>query len=202
VSLGGRGLHADRRAPTADPELRRLKPGVFLYAAPQLADRNFAQTVVLLIEHGPTGSLGLVIDRPSEMPATEVLGESSGLQDLRVYWGGPVQPEALFGLVRTNRPGEGAKKVLDGVYMTASRVELEAAARGNRPEDRVRIYLGYAGWGAGQLDAEVKAGGWLIAPGEPAAVFSTDPEGLWERAYQLLERIEVRLQTEADWNSS
>ena len=192
VLVGGSSLAGDRRAPTADPELRKLKPGVFLYAAPQLEDPNFAQTVVLLIEHGEKGALGLVIDRPSELPVAEVLGESIGLRDLSVYWGGPVQPEAMFGLIRTDRPGEATKRVLDGVYMTGNRVELEAAARGARAEERVRIYLGYAGWGAGQLEAEVRAGGWLLAPGEAAAVFSADPEGLWQRAYQLLERIEVR----------
>jgi len=189
--MGVRGHAADRRAPTADPELRRLKPGVFLFAAPELPDRNFAETVVLLVQHGPEGALGLVIDRPTELPVTEILGEKSGLQDLRVYWGGPVQPEAMFGLIRTNRPGEQTRKVLDDVYMTGNRVELEAAAR-DAGADRVRIYLGYAGWGAGQLEKEIRAGGWLLTPGDAASVFSADPEGVWERAYRLLERIEVR----------
>jgi putative transcriptional regulator len=177
-------------AAEAGPEL--LQPGVFLYAAPDLEDPNFAETVVLLIEHGRDGSLGLVIDRPSDLPLTEVLGKGAGLEGLRVYWGGPVQPEAVLGLIRTDSPGEKMARVLDGVYLTGSRTDLGAAARGKRPEGRVRVYRGYAGWGKGQLQAEIEAGGWLITPANASAIFSTDPEGVWQRARQLRERREVR----------
>lgn len=179
-------------ASAADPDRQELKAGVFLYAAPGLEDPNFAKTVVFLIEHGRDGSLGLVIDRPSEVPVTEVLGKGSGTEGLVVYWGGPVEPETVLGLIRTSSPGETMARVLDGVYLTGSRPDLAAVARGKRAEERVRIYRGYAGWGRGQLEAEREAGGWLIAPANATAIFSTDPEGVWERARQLRKRLEAR----------
>jgi putative transcriptional regulator len=176
----------------ADPDLGRLRPGVFLYAAPKLPDPNFAETVVLLVQHGPEGAMGLVIDRPTDVSAREVLKEAKGLRELPVYWGGPVQPEAVFGLVNTDRPSKKAVRVFEDVYLTGRRQDLEAAARGAKAEDRVRIYLGYSGWGAGQLEGEVRRRGWLIAPGEAALVFSPEPEKLWRRAYRLLDRLEAR----------
>jgi putative transcriptional regulator len=183
---------AGHPASAADSDRQPLKAGVFLYAAPDLPDPNFAETVVLLIEHGRDGSLGLVIDRPSEVPLTEVLGKGAGLEGLRAYWGGPVQPETVLGLIRTDSPGEKMARVLDGVYLTGSRPDLAAAARGKRAEERVRVYRGYAGWGKGQLETEIEAGGWLITHANASAIFSTDPEGVWQRARHLRKQLEVR----------
>jgi putative transcriptional regulator len=174
-----------------DPEVRRLQPGVFLYASPQLRDPNFSQTVVLLVEYGSKGAMGLVIDRPTEVLASELLKDAKALRGLQVYWGGPVQPEAVFGLVTTGQPSKEAVRVIDGLYLTGKQQDLEAAARGGKAEERVRIYLGYAGWGAGQLEGEVMRDGWLVTPGDPAAVFSPEPEKVWRRAYQLLDRLEA-----------
>lgn len=179
------------RAADTDPEVRRLRTGVFLYASPRLRDPNFAQTVVLLIEYGPKGAMGLVIDRPTQVLASEVLKDAKALRGLQVYWGGPVQPEAVFGLVTTPHPSKRAIRVFEGIYLTGKRQDLEAAARGGKADERVRVYLGYTGWGAGQLEGEVMANGWLVTRGEPAAVFSPEPEKLWRRAYQLLDRLEA-----------
>ena len=179
------------RAADTDPEVRRLRTGVFLYASPRLRDPNFAQTVVLLIEYGPKGAMGLVIDRPTQVLASEVLKDAKALRGLQVYWGGPVQPEAVFGLVTTPRPSKRAIRVFEGIYLTGKRQDLEDAARGGKADERVRVYLGYTGWGAGQLEGEVMGNGWLVTRGEPAAVFSPEPEKLWRRAYQLLDRLEA-----------
>ena len=182
---------ASARAADTDPEVRRLRTGVFLYASPKLRDLNFAQTVVLLIEYGPKGAMGLVIDRPTQVLASEVLKDAKALRGLQVYWGGPVQPEAVFGLVNTPHPSKRAIRVFEGIYLTGKRQDLEAAARGGKADERVRVYLGYTGWGAGQLEGEVMSNGWLVTRGEPAAVFSPEPEKLWRRTYQLLDRLEA-----------
>jgi putative transcriptional regulator len=175
-----------------DPEVRRLKPGIFLYASPDLREPRFAQTVVLLVEYGPKGAMGLVINRPTEWKADEALLHAKRLGGLTVYWGGPVQPEAVFGLVRTARPPKGALRVIEDVFMTGKRKDLEAAVRGEDAAARVRVYSGYAGWGAGQLEGEVLRNGWIAAPGEADAVFSKRPEAVWEKVHHLLDRLEAR----------
>jgi putative transcriptional regulator len=178
--------------PRTDPEVRRLKPGVFLYASPDLREPNFAQTVVLLVEYGPKGAMGLVINRPTEWKAAEALKDAKELRKLVVYWGGPVQNDAVFGLVRAARAPKSGSLVLDDVFLTAKRKDLDAAARADEAGTRVRVYAGYAGWGAGQLEGEVLRNGWIVAAGDADAVFSKRPEGVWEKVHHLLDRLEAR----------
>jgi putative transcriptional regulator len=177
-------LIAGAAAPAS--ELGRLRPGVFLYAAPSLGDPNFAETVVLLVKHGPEGAMGLIINRPTEDRAAEAL-PGVRLPELRLYRGGPVQPEAMLALMRGRQP-EKAERVLEGVFMSGRREDLEAAARGGRALERVRLYSGYAGWSAGQLEKEIRLGGWVIGPADAAAIFSPEPTTLWRKVYQLLQR--------------
>ena len=172
--------------------MRRLKPGVLLYASPGLREPNFSETVVLLVEYGPKGAMGLVINRPTEWKASEALKDASALRKVVVHWGGPVQTDAVFGLVRATRPPKRGVRVLDDVFLTGQRKDLEAAVREDEAGTRVRVYAGYAGWGAGQLEGEVLGNGWIVAPGDPDAVFSSRPEGLWEKVHQLLDRLEAR----------
>lgn len=178
-------------AADVDPEIRRLKPGVFLYASPRIRDANFSETVVLLIEYGPKGAMGLVIDRPTPVLASELLKKAEALRGLQVYWGGPVEPGAVFGLVATKRPSKEAVPVFEGVFLTGRRQDLEEAAKGGRADERVRVYVGYSGWGAGQLEAEVMSNGWIVMPGEASAVFSPEPEKIWPKAHHLFERLEA-----------
>ncbi len=172
-------------------DLGRLRPGVFLYAAPSLRDPNFSETVVLLVKHGPEGAMGLIINRPTQDRAAEAL-PGVRLAELRLYRGGPVQPEAILALVR-GKPPQKAERVLDGVFLSGRREDLEAAARDGRALERVRLYSGYAGWSAGQLEKEWKLGGWVIGPADAAAVFSPEPETLWRKVFRLLQRREARL---------
>jgi putative transcriptional regulator len=172
----------------------RLKPGVFLYASPSLTDPNFVESVVLLLEHGAEGSLGLVINHPSRVPLREALkelGELSGL-DLNVYRGGPMQPEAILALVRSPRTLAGSRRVFADVHLSGDMQQVKAVARGADAEGRLRVYSGYAGWSAGQLAAEVRLGAWFVAPADAASVFTSDPSRLWDRVHELVKRIEAR----------
>jgi putative transcriptional regulator len=192
LGLAGAPAPAFRAAAAdTDPEVRRLRPGAFLYAAPRLREPNFSETVVVLIEYGPKGAMGLVIDRPTGTLASEALKDAKALGRVPVYWGGPVQPDAIFGLVRTAHPSKGAVSVFPDVFLTGKRKDLETAAREGKADERVRLYLGYTGWRAGQLEGEVLRNGWLVTPGDPAAVFSPEPEKLWRKAYRLLDRLEA-----------
>ncbi len=186
-----------------DPEVRRLRPGVLLYASPDLREPNFSQTVVLLVEYGPQGAMGLVINRPTEWKASEALKDAGKLRRLVVYWGGPVQPDAVFGLVRAARPPKGGVRVLDGVFLTGRRKDLDTAVQDDEAGARVRVYSGYAGWGAGQLEGEVLRNGWIVASGDADAVFSRRPEEVWDRVHHLLDRLEARtLPVRGMWHHS
>ena len=180
-------------SPDRDPAL--LRPGLFLYAAPGVKDSRFAESVVLLIQHGPEGSMGLVVNRPTDMPLHEALvkvAEARG-SGLRVYWGGPVQPEAILALVRSPSPSPGARTVLADVHLTGDLADVRAALSGEDPAGRLRVFTGCAGWTAGQLPAEVRAGVWVLDQADAGSVFAPDPSTLWLRIHDILKRLEARV---------
>ena len=163
-----------------------------LLAMPQLTDRNFARSVVLLCEHGPKGSVGFVVNRPTEMRAAEAVAldpPPRGDSGLMLWTGGPVDPHRGF-LLLGQEPGEGqSERIAQGFHLTASGEVLRRLLEADPIEvtrERARLLLGYAGWGPGQLDAELAASAWLTAPPEAALVFETPAEEMWERAIRGL----------------
>ena len=168
-----------------------LKRGALLYAMPELPDPNFARTVVLLLEHGSDGSLGVVLNRPTARTVDEALDVTAGTSgiDLHVSWGGPVQPEAVLSLVRTARSGPRARTILGEVHLTPDLDEVKQVLGERGGRLRVRIFSGYAGWGRGQLEAEVRAGNWVPEPADAATVFSTEPSLMWEKVREILRRL-------------
>jgi len=187
---------AGAAGPSPDRDPSRLRPGVFLYAAPGVKDSRFAESVVLLIQHGPEGSMGLVVNRPTDMPLHEALVKVEGARGsgLRVYWGGPVQPEAILALVRSSSPSPGAQTVLADVHLTGDLADVRAALSGEDPAGRLRVYMGCAGWTAGQLPGEVRAGVWVLDQADAASVFAPDPSTLWLRIHDILKRLEAHIQ--------
>jgi putative transcriptional regulator len=185
VGLAATGLAA--------PAAPRVKPGVFLYASPALTDPNFVETVVLLLQHGPEGSMGLVINRPTREPVREVvpaLADVRGLE-LRLYRGGPVQRDMALALIRSAKRVSNAERVLGDVQLSTDPSQWKKTAAEPEVESRLRIYSGYAGWGPGQLARELSLEGWVVAPGEARSVFSADPAELWPRVHELRKRIEA-----------
>jgi len=185
---------------TSHRDPSQLRPGLFLYAAPAQQDPNFVESVVLLVEHGPSGSMGLVVNRPTRVPLRELLRGVEGLEasDLRFHWGGPVQPEAILALVRTPRPSSSARFVLPDVHLTGELADLRAALAERGPGERLRVYTGYAGWGAGQLATEVRAGAWVLDRADARSIFAPDTSELWLRVHRILERLEARTRSESD----
>jgi putative transcriptional regulator len=168
-----------------------LKRGTLLYAMPGLPDPNFTNTVVLLLEHGADGSLGVVLNRPTTRSVDEALDLKAGTSgiDLHVFWGGPVQPEAVHSLVRTVRPGPRARTILDEVHVTPDLGEVTQVLGERAGRLRVRMFSGYAGWGRGQLAAEVRARSWVSEPADAATVFSTEPSEMWKKVREILSRL-------------
>jgi len=179
--------------PSPDRDPSRLRPGLFLYAAPGIADSRFAESVVLLVEHGEEGSMGLVVNRPTEMPIREALPsvKESKASTLCVYWGGPVKPEAILALVRLPKASAGVKTVLEDVHLTGDLADVRAALSGPEPAGRLRVYSGCASWTAGQLATEVRAGVWVMDRADADSVFAPDPWALWDRVHLLLKRLEA-----------
>ncbi len=162
-----------------------------LIAMPAMRDPNFAQTVALVCDHSALGALALVLNRPMSMRMAEVFdqldippphGPWSGRQVLR---GGPMQTEQGFVVHRAGGEWDATIKVSDSIHVTTSRDILTAMAEGRGPSDAV-MTLGYAGWGEGQLEEEMRANVWLNAPVDPGIIFDTPFESRWQAAARLL----------------
>ena len=166
----------------------RYLTGQLLIAMPSLADPNFSQTVTLVCEHTERGSLGIVINRPMTMRMGEVFEQlslhppRSSLRELPVLCGGPVQPDRGF-VIHSPSVGswESSMEVADGLIVTTSRDILQAIAAGSGPE-RMVLALGYAGWDAGQLEAEMGQNAWLNAPCDHSIIFDVPFEARWQAA--------------------
>lgn len=162
----------------------------FLIAMPALADRNFAQTVTYVCKHDEEGAFGIVINRPTDLSLGEMLGqlaidlEDASLVDRPVLQGGPVEPERGFVLHRAERSFEATLAVSGELRLTSSPDVLNALGRGTGPEP-VLVALGYAGWGRGQLEAELSTNTWLTVPADPAIIFETPFEQRWTAALGL-----------------
>jgi putative transcriptional regulator len=163
-----------------------VRAGQLLVATPVMDDPNFARTVVLLLQADPDdGALGLVLNRPSDTDVTDVLPEWAPLSGPPpvVFVGGPVQPNAAICLGRGRAGGAAtaAFSVLEGVPGTSvGTVDLDAKPEVVRTAvEQVRLFAGYAGWSAGQLEAEVDEGAWFLLDALPADAFSGQPEALW-----------------------
>jgi putative transcriptional regulator len=158
-----------------------LGKGVFLVAAPALRDPNFRQTVVLLCEHGPEGALGVVVNRPTAMLLSEALPQVPVLeaQHHALFAGGPVQPNQVLILFRLSEDTVETHHVFDGVYLGGDLVALERILTAPTVGDGFRAYVGYSGWGPGQLEQEMKTGSWITLPADPTVVFEKDPNRIW-----------------------
>jgi putative transcriptional regulator len=162
--------------------------GRLLVASPQLGDPNFDRSVVLLLDHGPEGALGVVLNRPTGLPVDEILdawrAEALATPPGVVFRGGPVSPDAVIGLARTeadDADGSRWRLVLDGV----GTVDLAVA-----PDDQpvpvagVRMFAGYAGWSPDQLEEELREGAWIVVDPLVTDVFTTEADTLWHDVLQ------------------
>lgn len=172
-------------------EIRHSLTGQVLIAMPQMPDQRFARTVIYMCAHTAEGAMGLVVNRLFNGIAFEELLEQLEIDtkdlagDLRIHYGGPVEPGRGFVLHSTDYMQDGTLQVDDDVALTATVDILRAIAEGRGPK-RSFLALGYAGWGPGQLDQEMQTNGWLHAPADSALLFDPDLDTKWERAIAKL----------------
>jgi putative transcriptional regulator len=165
------------------PPGHALARGKFLVASRQLRDPNFAETVILILSHGPGGAMGLIINRPTDVQLSKVLPDLEGLEQRqdRVFLGGPVNPRLILVLIRSHRAPAQAEPVFGDVYATGSFKVLRQFLAERIPARRLRTFAGYAGWGARQLDREVERGDWYVAPADAETIFSSPSKEIWKR---------------------
>ena len=168
--------------------IRIMRPEApcLLVASPALLDPNFLHAVVLLVEFDDEGALGVVLNRSLPL-ALEQMAEEGGLifhgpAEATAWRGGPVDPKRGILLVQGGLP-EPEDTVLDFTHFVSHRKDLLEALLAD-PQARYRLFLGYAGWGAGQLDLELAQGAWTARPLVSAWLLHPDPAGLWQVALQ------------------
>jgi putative transcriptional regulator len=159
--------------------------GQLLVAGPRLIDPNFHRTVVLVCEHSDEGALGLVLNRPSPLDVAQAVPEllDAFPNDGRLWVGGPVQPASVVLLAELRDPAEGALVVSGALAIVTEETVVEHL---EERADRVRAFLGYAGWGPGQLEDELGEDDWIVAPRQDTDAFTDEPEGLWSTALERL----------------
>lgn len=164
----------------ADDGLRPA-PGRLLVATPGLRDPNFAQTVVLLTEADDSGAMGVILNRPTEVPLEEALPWMSELDDRSdvLSFGGPVMSDRLVVLMRRDGEPPGSFHVFADVWLTGDPDTLRQALGAGIAESDLRAFMGFAGWAPGQLEWEIARGGWEVHPARVADVFGGNLHRLW-----------------------
>ena len=154
--------------------------GKLLVATDEVRGPYFAQTVVLLLHHDGTGTLGVVVNRPIEASAIESMLADEDLAAHRgsFYWGGPMSQSTVRALLRTDTPPEDAVQVFDAVHLVDVDAALLAAASNAA---KLRFFVGYAGWSAGQLEHELAFDSWHILPATEELVFAEDAGDMWRK---------------------
>jgi putative transcriptional regulator len=172
----------------------------FLIAMPALADPNFARSVTLLCQHDADGAMGLLVNRLTDFTIGELFAQMGiesnnlALGETPVLFGGPVHPDRGFVLHDDAREWNSTLRFGDGLAVTTSRDILVAMAQGEGPKN-VLVALGYSGWDAGQLEAELGENSWLTAPADQAIVFHTPFDARWQAAAQSL-GVDLRFLTD------
>ena len=159
-----------------------LQAPMFLIAVPQLADSNFSQTVILLLEHHEEGSMGIVINRPTDLAVHEFCSSQDMVfhgdgQDT-VLNGGPVQPERAFLVHQSAHEGPETQCIKGDTRFSYSLETLEMVSAS--PPEKLRVYLGYASWGPDQLAEEITAGAWLLSTICDDLIFDIPREQIWD----------------------
>ena len=161
--------------------------GQLLVAMPQMRDPRFARSVIYMCAHSPDGAMGLVVNRRvgsitfDDLLQQLNIGPNKRIDEIRIHFGGPVEQGRGFVLHSSDYLQSGSLRVDDQVALTATLDILKELAAGGGPRKSL-LALGYAGWGPGQLDAEIQANGWLSVSSDEALVFDADLDHKWERA--------------------
>lgn len=160
----------------------QLSVGDILVANEKLADPNFAESVVLIVHYDDEdGAVGLVINRRTEIRLSQIFPKTKHATHDPAYMGGPVEVTAVQGLIRLPDKTDQASHVMADIFVTGTKELIEKSVASRLDPSKFRVYLGYAGWAPGQLEAEIRMGAWSMVNRDPKIVFDGDPDSLWSR---------------------
>ena len=167
--------------------------GVLLVASPSLEDPNFRQAVVLVVDHGPEGTVGIILNRSTNVLLSKALPDITALKgtSYRLFAGGPVEPTRFLLLLRLKEPPADARSVFDGVYLGRTPRVLEGIITRAKPTETFRAFAGFAAWVPRQLEAELLLGAWAILPPDSSSIFDQDPATLWRDCISRLQAPRV-----------
>lgn len=171
--------------------------GQLLLASPEMGDPNFEHAVILMVQHGPDGAMGLVLNQPTGARVAEVLGdqfEAECATDELLYCGGPCEGPLM---VLHGDPVHAQEQVLDDLFFATEREYVEPALNGLVAP--ARFYAGYSGWGAGQLEQELAAKAWSVVEADTATVLRSTP-GEQAKVWRKLIRVKASAELFKDWN--
>ena len=159
-----------------------IAKGVLLVASPSLEDPNFRQAVVLVVEHGSEGTVGLILNRPTKLLLSEALPDVTVLKgtSYRLFAGGPVEASRFLLLFRAKELPADARTVFNGVYLGRTPRVIERIITQAKPTETFRTFAGFAAWAPRQLEAELVVGAWGILPADSFSIFDQDPAKLWQ----------------------
>src|SRR5262245_34052993 len=176
---------------TVGAPLKTVPParGRFLVATRGMADPEFEESVALLLDADDGGATAVVVNRPSDVKLSTLLPAVAALRERSdvAFLGGPVLPTHLVVLVRGKPVSGTAERLFADVHVLTARQAIRDALAAGIPRQRLRAYVGHAGWMPGQLDAEIQEGDWIVIAADPALVFAEHAETVWR---QLIERSE------------
>jgi len=175
-------LHAVPVAASNEFAPSSVEKGALLVASPSLKDPHFRRSVVLIVEHGQAGTLGLVLNRLTKVLLSQALPDLTVLKGSthRLFAGGPVEPNRLLLLFRLKEPPAGSRLIFDGVYMGDTPQILERIITQAKPTETFRAFAGSARWAPGQLKFEMLQGAWAILPPDSSGIFNKDPATFWQ----------------------
>lgn len=169
-------LHAD--------QIEQMPPSpsssFLLVASQQMADPRFRQTVILVTRHGNTGPIGVIINRPQDITLDKIFPAYPAAKEFSLFDGGPAYPKQISFLVRGADAAQGALTISGNIYLAYDSSLLGELLDGKRHYTGLRVMHGLASWAPGQLEYEIKRGGWFVMPLDEAAIFDRPPDEIWQ----------------------
>lgn len=179
-------LHADQ------PEQMPQEPAstsFLLVASKQMNDPRFRKTVLVVTRHGNTGHIGVIVNRPQDIKLDKIFPDSLEAKEFSLFFGGPAYPRQISYLVRGGDAVEGALAISSSIYLAYDMPTLGELLNGKRPYKDLRVMHGLASWAPGQLEYEIKLGGWYVMPFDEAVIFDHPPAEMWQELYNRANSI-------------
>jgi putative transcriptional regulator len=160
-----------------------------LVASKQMNDPRFRKTVLVVTSHGNTGPIGVIVNRPQDIKLDKIFPDYPKAKDYSLFYGGPAYPGQISYLVRGGEAMEGALTISSDTYLAYDTQTLEELLNGKRHHKDLRVMHGFASWAPGQLEFEIRRGGWYVLPLDEAVIFDRPPAQIWQELYNRANSI-------------